>query len=139
MGHSTELIMTPNHFAELLNAADGAEVGYRTIDWGNSKSQGKRSGGTVKGGMGINLKGLVRYQYPIIDVPDIELIRGDLIRCRLDSPGLSRYQRCRNAGFTHRIAMIFAITGSIDKTFILAQKKGLFDNTNTEESSSQSV
>lgn len=99
--------MDEREFYRRIESAKEPELSYVEVDWGQQRGQGKRSGSMVKGSMGINLRGVQRYQSVKIDVPDLDIIKQDLRRRPLHE--LFRYQKARNAGFNHNIAMIYAI------------------------------
>jgi hypothetical protein len=94
---------------EILNCPDVYyERTYKTIDWSNSRSQGKRSGSTIKGGMSNAPKGVVTYQgISYAKLPDWELHISNL--SRLNGSELTRYLKSRDYGFNHRESMCFSL------------------------------
>ena len=101
--------MDKQEFYDLINTADEPKIGHRTVNWGKGNKQRKRVNGMITGGMSTNLKGNKKYVFVIIDVSDYETICKDL-KGRNNSE-LYRYQLARNAGFNHKIAMIYTIKG----------------------------
>lgn len=106
------------------------ETAYREIDWGaKSRGQGKRTGHTVKGSMSAAPVGIKRYEYVKIDIPDYEEVKDDF-KYR-DGNEIARYMKSRNAGFTHRESMFYAILGNLDTSYeriVAEQLKNKFSN-----------
>jgi hypothetical protein len=83
-----------------------AEPIERSIDWGRPRSQGKRSGGMVKGSMSAALRGVKIYRgfNYFINLPDYEQIKPDIKF--IHSP--YRYKKARDYGLDHEIARVFS-------------------------------
>lgn len=110
-------------FSKKINDAKEPEVAYREIDWGNSmRWQGKRSGGMVRGAMSADIRGIRKYPYIVINIPDYDTVKDDLKALSFDRVEMRRYQKARNAEFNHRIAAIYAIKGTIEETYKVITK-----------------
>jgi hypothetical protein len=94
---------------DILSCSDRYyQISTTQINWGKGKSQGKRSGGMIKGGMGNAPVGMQTYTGVSFEkLPDFENVKSDFKYMR--GSEASRYLKARDYGLNHRESKLFSL------------------------------